>query len=115
MVDDNRAVSLPVMQFLREQGHEVAFVQDGAAAVAAYQSGLPDLVLMDVVMPNMDGIEATRRITAEFPRVRVVMLSSFAGESSQRSALAAGAHGYVVKGESAQKLAGAIQQIFGNR
>jgi DNA-binding NarL/FixJ family response regulator len=70
---------------------------------------------MDISMPGLDGIEATRRITAEFPHVRVVVLSTYSDESSQRSALAAGAHGYVVKGESTQSLAAAIRQVFGGR
>jgi two-component system invasion response regulator UvrY len=88
---------------------------DGFEAVALTRTLSPDLVLMDICMPGLDGLEATRRITAEFPRVRVMMLSSFAGEPSQSSAIAAGAHGYVVKGESTQILASAIQKIFGSR
>ena len=99
MVDDNRAVSLPVMEFLREQGHEVAFVQDGAAAVAAYQSGLPDLVLMDVVMPNMDGIEATRRIKAlDCTRwVPVLLMTSLSSKDEILAGFDAGADEYLIK------------------
>ncbi len=88
---------------------------DGFEAVALTRTLSPDLVLMDLCMPGLDGLEATRRITAEFPRVRVLMLSSFMKESFRKSALAAGAHGYAVKGESTQRLAAAIQQIFDSR
>jgi DNA-binding NarL/FixJ family response regulator len=117
LVDDHLLVRCQTRQQLEEIPNleVVGEAVDGFEAVALTRTLSPDLVLMDICMPGLDGIEATRRITAEFPRVRVVMLSSFAGESSQRSALAAGAHGYLVKGESTQKLAGAIQQVFGNR
>ncbi len=87
---------------------------DGFEAVALTRTLSPDLVLMDICMPGLDGLEATRRIRAEFPRVRVMALSAFAGESFQSDAIAAGAHGYVVKGESTQSLAAAIQKVFGS-
>lgn len=58
LADDRKSTSLPVIQFLQQQqGYRVTYVQDGQAAVAAYQAQPPDLVLMDVVMPVMDGIE----------------------------------------------------------
>lgn len=62
--DDSTAAALPVIAFLEQQGHRITFVQDGAAAVAAYQAEPPQLVLMDVNMPVMDGIAATRQIKA---------------------------------------------------
>jgi len=117
LADDHLLVRYRTRQQLEEIPNlqVVGEAVDGFEAVALTRTLSPDLVLMDISMPGLDGVEATRRITAEFPRVRVVMLSSFAGESSQRSALAAGAHGYLLKGESTQKLAAAIQQIFGSR
>ena len=105
----------------RQQLEEIPNVQvvgeavDGFEAVALARTLSPDLVLMDLKMPGLDGLEATRRITAELPDVRVIVLSSFAEESTQRSAIAAGAHGYLVKGGSTQSFADAIQQIFASR
>ena len=115
LVDDHLLVRCRTRQQLEEIPNlkVVGEAVDGFEAVALTRTLSPNLVLMDVCMPGLDGIEATRRITAEFPRVRVMILSSFAGESSQSSALAAGAHGYLVKGQSTQGLAAAIQQVFG--
>ena len=117
LVDDHLLVRCRTRQQLEEIPNlqVVGEAVDGFEAVALTRTLSPDLVLMDVCMPGLDGIEATRRITAEFPRVRVMMLSSFTSESSQSSALAAGAHGYLVKGESTQGLAAAIQRVFASR
>jgi DNA-binding NarL/FixJ family response regulator len=86
---------------------------DGFEAVALARTLSPDLVFMDISMPGLNGIEATQRITAESPRVRVIILSSH--EGLREAALAAGAAGYLLKGQSTQNLAAAIQQVFGNR
>jgi DNA-binding NarL/FixJ family response regulator len=117
LVDDHLLVRCRTRQQLEDIPNlqVVGEAVDGYEAVALTRTLSPDLVLMDICMPGLDGIEATRRITAEFPRVRVMMLSSFSGESSQSSALAAGAHGYLVKGESTESLAAAIQQVLGSR
>jgi DNA-binding NarL/FixJ family response regulator len=117
LVDDHVLVRCRTRQQLEDIPNlqVVGEAVDGFEAVALTRTLSPDLVLMGICMPGLDGLEATRRITAEFPRVRVMMLTSFREESSQRSALAAGAHGYVVKGDSTQNLAAAIQQIFASR
>ena len=114
LVDDHLLVRCRTRQQLEEIPNlqVVGEATDGFEAVALARTLSPDLVFMDICMPGLDGLEATRRITAEFPRVRVIMLSSFAGESLQGSALEAGAHGYLVKGETTQSLAAAIQRVL---
>jgi len=116
LVDDHVLVRCLTRQQLEDIPNlrVVGEAVDGFEAVALTRTLSPDLVLMDISMPGLDGIEATRRITTELPHVRVLMLSTFAGESMQSSAIAAGAHGYLVKGESTQSLAAAIQQVFGS-
>jgi DNA-binding NarL/FixJ family response regulator len=88
---------------------------DGFEAVALARTLSPDLVFMDICMPGLDGLEATRRIKAEFPPVRVIILSSLEGESYRKAARDAGAAAYLVKGQTIPHLAAALRQIFGNR
>jgi DNA-binding NarL/FixJ family response regulator len=80
---------------------------DGAQAVAAVESARPDVVLMDLSMPVLDGVEATRRIHAAHPELPVVVLTSFADAARVDDALVAGAVGYLLKDcEPAELLAG---------
>ncbi len=70
---------------------------DGAEAVAAVRDLMPDVILMDIHMPSMDGLEATRRIKAEHPYAKIVMLTVAEEERSLFDAIKAGAHGYLLK------------------
>jgi DNA-binding NarL/FixJ family response regulator len=72
----------------------------GREAVAAVEAHVPDVVLMDLFMPDMDGIEATRRIVADHPEVAVLVLTMLDDDESVFAAIRAGARGYVVKGAS---------------
>lgn len=79
-------------------------VADGGEAVAAAERGRPDLILMDLEMPVMDGIEATRRILSGRPRTRIVVLTSFADLQRIVAALEAGACGYLLKDTEPEEL-----------
>lgn len=84
---------------------------DGRAAVACVEDLKPDVVLMDISLPMLNGIEATRRVTAAPRPPRVIMLSVHANEEYVAQALAAGASGYVLKGAEAAELADAIRTV----
>ena len=84
---------------------------DGAEAVAQARALRPDVVLMDLVMPKVDGIEATRQITAELPGVRVLVLTSFAADDKVFPAIKAGALGYLLKDTGPHELVRAIHQV----
>ena len=82
---------------------------DGEAAVAAAESPGADVILMDISMPGLDGVEATRRIVARDPDAKVVMLTSFADNRKILDALEAGASGYLLKHAGPDELLNAIR------
>jgi DNA-binding NarL/FixJ family response regulator len=99
LVDDHQMVRAGLAALLAATEDLVVVGQagDGEAAVAAASTTVPDVVLMDLSMPNVDGVEATRRILAEQPEAKVVVLTSFGDRDRVSDALAAGAVGYLLK------------------
>ncbi len=91
----------------------VADVGDGASAVASTLDLCPDVVLMDVQMPGMDGIQALREILGRSPSTRVVMLTTFGHENYVVPSFRAGAVGYLLKDVSRQELAESIRRVAG--
>src|SRR6267143_3251675 len=75
----------------------VAEAENGARAVALFREHQPDVVLMDLRMPVLDGVQATRTITSEFPAARILALTTYEGDGDIRRALDAGAWGYLLK------------------
>ena len=84
---------------------------DGLEAVQLAKTLKPDVVLMDIKMPNLDGIEAARRIVTENPRVRVLMLSTFDADNNVIQALKAGASGYVLKDSQPKAIVSSIMAV----
>jgi DNA-binding NarL/FixJ family response regulator len=89
----------------------VGSARDGEEAVSLAALRRPDVVLMDLRMPRCDGVEATRRLTAEQPEVRVVVLTTYADDTSVFAALEAGARGYLTKDAGAGEIAQAIRTV----
>jgi NarL family two-component system response regulator LiaR len=87
----------------------VGLAEDGEQAVTLCGQLQPDVILMDLVMPNMDGPTATKRICAAYPQVQVIALTSFVEEELVQRAIQAGAQGYLLKNVSASQLKRAIQ------
>jgi NarL family two-component system response regulator LiaR len=83
----------------------------GAEAVAQAEALRPDVILMDLVMPGLDGIEATRQITARLSGTRILVLTSFAADEKVFPAIKAGALGYLLKDSSPAELVSAINQV----
>jgi len=97
--EDTRSMALPVILFLESKGYRVTHVPDGSSAVDAFQELAPDLVLLDVVMPRMDGIEATRRIkrAGDSRWTPVVLMTSLSEADEIIEGLDAGADDYLIK------------------
>uniref|UniRef100_A0AAU2UZ67 Response regulator transcription factor n=1 Tax=Streptomyces sp. NBC_00003 TaxID=2903608 RepID=A0AAU2UZ67_9ACTN len=111
VADDQAAVREPLATVLglSEDIDVVAAAADGTEVLTAVAAGPVDVVLMDLRMPVMDGIEATRRLTEEHPEVAVVVLTTFADDDSILAALSAGARGYLTKNAGREDIARAIR------
>ena len=117
LVDDHTMVRRGLATFLQvfddlELAGEAA---DGEAAIQLCARILPDVILMDIVMPDIDGVTATRVIRQRFPTVQVIALTSFKEEGLVQSALQAGAIGYLLKDVTADELAQAIRAAHAGR
>jgi two-component system, NarL family, response regulator LiaR len=111
LVDDHTMVRRGLAAFLRvfDDLQLAGEAQSGAAAIQLCAEVMPDVVLMDMVMPDMDGAAATRAIRQQFPQVQVIALTSFKEGDLVKNALEAGAIGYLLKDVSAAALAEAIR------
>lgn len=111
VADDQAAVREPLAAVLglAEDIDVVAAAADGTEVLAAVAAGPVDVVLMDLRMPVLDGIETTRRLTEEHPEVAVVVLTTFADDESILGALGAGARGYLTKNAGRQDITRAIR------
>ncbi len=114
LVDDHSVVRQGLRSFLELLGdiQIVGEASGGAEAVDLAIQLSPDIVLMDLVMPGLNGIEATRQICARCPNTKVIALTSFLADEHIYPALAAGASGYLLKDVTPSELAQAIRTVY---
>lgn len=113
LVDDQKLMreGLRVLLELEPDLVVVDECQDGQAALNAYANNQPDVVLMDIRMPGMDGVEATWRLRERWPEARVIILTTFDDDEYIFEGLRAGALGYLLKDVSGEELAQAIRTV----
>jgi NarL family two-component system response regulator LiaR len=117
LVDDHAVVRSGLSKFLlvNKDLELVGEAGDGAEAITMVSLHKPDVVLMDLMMPGMDGITATREIHQKFPQVKVIALTSFSEQNLVQGALQAGAAGYLQKNITAVELGNAIRSAAAGR
>lgn len=113
IVDDDPLVCQSLQVLLsREVDIEVlSTANNGAEAIAYCQKVLPDVILMDIRMPVMDGIRATRQIKEAWPQIRIMMLTTFQDEQNIRLAILSGAEGYLIKSTAVTNMAQQLRTI----
>ncbi|WP_018133043.1 response regulator [Effusibacillus pohliae] len=113
IVDDAAFMRMMLKNILAQHGHEViGEAVTGKEAVEKYQLLRPDLVTMDITMPDMDGIEAVEKIRQLDPDAKIIMCSAVGQEVLVRKAISLGAKDFVVKPFEADRVVSAINQLF---
>ena len=111
VVDDSMTVRSRIATFVHTLGHEVAEAEDGAEAVAKFDEWSPDLVLLDITMPVMDGMEALRLIRQRDSDAKVVMVTAVADQRIVMEALRGGASDFIPKPLTPEKITRAVETL----
>jgi DNA-binding NarL/FixJ family response regulator len=113
LIDDTPEIRMLVRRALERNGdlHVVAEAGDGVAGLDAARAHQPDVVLLDIAMPVMDGLEALPLIRELLPEATVIMLSGFGAEQMVSKAMSSGADGYIQKGQPMRELVGRVHEL----
>ena len=117
IVDDSPSQLLGIQRIVEKLGHESITAEDGAAGVEVAKRELPDMVLMDVVMPNLNGFQATRTLSREptTKHIPVILVTTKDQDTDRMWGLRQGAKAYLTKPFSEDELAEVIERIFNAR
>lgn len=114
LVDDAAFMRMLIRDTLTKAGYtQILEASDGAIAVQTYEAEKPDLVIMDITMPNMTGIEALKEIKAKNPGAKVIMCSAMGQEAMVVEAIRLGALDFIVKPFKADRILQTVQKILG--
>ena len=113
VVDDAEFLRVRITKMLSADGHEVVQADNGVNAIATYKAEKPDVVLMDITMPEMDGLTALKEIRKVDPGAKVIMLTALGQESVVLEAIKSGARDFVVKPFEPDRVLGALNKLIG--
>ena len=114
IVDDAACMRMMIKDILEKNGYEIAGeAANGAIAVEMYNKEKPDVVTMDITMPDMDGIEAVKNIRANDPNAKIIMCSAMGQQSMVMDAIKAGARDFIVKPFQADRVLEAVTKVIG--
>ena len=111
IADDHPLYVEGLENLLRNDFEIVSTVTDGSQAIRAAREKMPDVILMDINMPVLNGIEATRQISAEMPEIKIIILTSFEEEESLFRAIQAGAAGYLLKNLDGEDIIAGLMEL----
>ncbi|MGN7840102.1 twitching motility response regulator PilH [Stenotrophomonas sp. 22385] len=117
IVDDSQSQQLAIKRIVEKLGHETLTAEDGAAGVEVAKAELPDLVLMDVVMPNLNGFQATRTLAREATtrHIPVILVTTKDQDTDRMWGMRQGAKAYITKPFSEDELSEVLERVFSSK
>jgi len=112
VVDDAEFLRLRISKMLKADGHQVVEAENGAIAIEKYMAEKPDIVLMDITMPELDGLSALKQIRSRDNKAKVVMLTALGQESVVLEAIKSGAKDFIVKPFERDRVMNAINKLL---
>lgn len=112
VVDDAQFMRMVLKNILNKQGHEVVEAENGKDAVKKYHAESPDLVMMDITMPEMDGIAAVNEIMKSDPQASIIMCSAMGQQAMVVEAIKSGAKDFIVKPFEAERIVTAVNKVL---
>lgn len=112
VVDDAQFLRVRLTRILTEHGYDILEAENGDRAIAQYEANAPDAVLLDITMPEKDGLEVLREIRGKHPDARVVMLTALGQQSIVLEAIKAGARDFIVKPFEQERVLAALQKAL---
>lgn len=114
IVDDAAFMRMMIKDVLTKNGYDVVGeAENGVKAIEKYKEHRPDLVLMDITMPEMDGINAVKNIKSEFPDAKIIMCSAMGQQAMVIESIQAGARDFIVKPFQADRVLEAVKKVVG--
>lgn len=113
VVDDAAFMRMRCSKLLTDNGHDVIEAGNGMEAVSKYRAESPDAVLLDITMPEMDGIDTLKTLVSEDPGARVAMCTAMGQQTMVIEALKSGARDFIVKPFEADRVLGAVSKLLG--
>ena len=113
VTDDAAFMRMMLKGILTNEGHEVVEAVDGADMLHQYGTVMPDMVLLDITMPKMDGLEALRALKGKYPEAKVIMCSAMGQQAMVIEAITAGAKDFIVKPFQADRVLEAVKKVLG--
>lgn len=118
LIADDQALireSLKVVLESKENIKVTDLASNGQEAIACVRKNMPDLILMDIRMPKMDGVQCTKILKEQYPQIKIIILTTFDDDEYVYNALKYGASGYLLKGVSMDELANAVNTVYGGK
>jgi two-component system chemotaxis response regulator CheY len=112
IVDDAEFLRVRISKMLSGDGHQIAEADNGAKALELYKTFQPNVVLMDITMPEMDGLCALKAIRSVDPKAQIIMLTALGQESVVLEAIKSGARDFIVKPFERERVLGAISKLI---